>query len=644
MAQDKFQPIVNDIGNPTYIRPGVEDRSAGVMANTINSLIPGAIKGYEGYQLMQVRNKTDEAIAQFENYTGEEERVQEASSLRNAADSIWKGFEEQKVSDAPDATTTALNLLEEGYGKSVEKLKLAKTQGKLSDSAFLARVTQITREAVNKNPWMEGEIYSSAQTHLKAMGITDLLDSRATAAKSAAASAEATMKFYREAYKDAKMLDKWDPTKGEAGWQLDLQETQNRAYQLQVGRDILESGKQLDEQQMMRVLDGGGLDFHMKDVEDFQTSLVRNIETGTSPKDYDNAVASAKLEAEKRVRQYTQSLGSAALTEKGKALVDQVRKDYQTVVETLVEAGDGKRGAERLKNNVEVVRANQTLRVREQYNPEMIDIATKVIGSLGDSAKVELRKLGLKSYESAVKTVVNLLDPSNAGAKNVTTSIRSGDANTAFRGILEHSSGWQTRESQAALTQFTTTINQSLANGSISPEEGMSALSGQLKTIAQNVDKFKGQPVSPEFSRQVSTAVGTVMKRTVPTLMTAIGEVMNNPANKGAPPPVLDVLPNGAFVIKTGDATADDKFNRAFSNRINDALDSYAAANGMSREKAAASFYEEFLAIYVAQDPDLKMLSGGELNIQSPEEAKAALDTGRIDKREYDAIIKEGFK
>ena len=644
MAQDKYQPILNEVTTKPYIRPGVQDQSAGLMLNTVANMIPGAVQGYEGYQLKQVREQSDEAIQQFENYVNEEQTVQEAAATRNAADSIWDKYGNQEVSQNPDRTAEALTLLEDSYGKSVEKLKTAKSQGKLSDAAFLARITQITREAVKKNPWMEGEIYSSAQTHLRAMGISDLLDSRAKAGQDAAAKSEATMKFYREAYKAANMLDKWNPNAGEAQWQVELQDTQQRAFKLQAGRDLLEGEKQLDERQMQMVLDGEGIKFHYSDVGDFQNSLIANLEAATSPKDYDNAIAAAKLEGEKRARQYRQKLGSAALTAQGKDLIAQVEKDYNNIVNTLVEAGDGKRGAERLKNNVEIVRANQTLQVREKYNPEMIDIATKVIGSLGDSAKVQLRKAKLPTYEAAVSTIMGVLDPKNAGDRSVAGSIESGAANTMFKGILEHQTGWATKESQTALTQFVTTANRALANGSLNPQKGVTAIHGLLKSVAQNADKFKGQPVNPEFSRQVSTAVNTAIGSTVPNLLSAINEVMENPANANLPPPVLDVLPNGSFTITTGDAAADDSFNKAFSNRINDALDSYAAANGMTREKAAPKFYNDFLRNYVTQDPELEMLKGEELKIQSPRDARAALDTGRITQREYDAILKSGFK
>ena len=193
------------------------------------------------------------------------------------------------------------------------------------------------------------------------------------------------------------------------------------------------------------------------------------------------------------------------------------------------------------------------------------------------------------------------------------------------------------------LTQIVGSTNDAVIKGLVSEKAGNTAINGILKSVAQNAHKIQGQTVNPEFARQVGIAVDKSMNVTVTNLVTAINEVMDNPANAGAKSPELDILPDGSFVIRTGDATADDKFNKYFSALVNNALDSFAAANGMSREKAAPKFYQKYMRNYVPYE-DLKMQQDGELNIQTTREAEAALKAGRITQQEYDAIIKEGFK
>lgn len=636
----KFGVDATDMGSPRtphFIAPGVVDQSSGMMANTVAQMIPSAVKAYEGLQLRDQRLKQNEAIEQYENYVQEPERVKAVGERRAEIGNIWDQF------DSGVDQIDAVNVLERDYNKNVTLLKRAQEQGKLTDAAFLAKMTSITRDAVSKNPWMEAEIYSAAQTHLKAMGITDLLDSRVKAADAAAKRDEATMKFYREQFAQANMIDQWDQNAGEAVWQKQLQDYTVKKRSIEVGNMILAQGKIEDGQVMRRVLSGEGQKYHELSLVDFQENLVRTLGDSTSGADYDSTLAAAKLEAEKRYRAFRTSLGPAAATPEGKELLDNVQKDYNGIVTTLTEAGNATNSAVRLKNRLEALKTHQEMEARSKFNPMLVDLATKVVGAFGDSAKLQLRDLGLGQYKSAAKIITELFDPKNAGAKTTEENITIGAANGVFSSILKQKEGYASNDGQMALTQIAGTINSTVATGTMSPDNSMKALNGILKTIAQNADKMQGQRVNTDFAREVTLSVDTVMKRVIPDLNKAMSEVMSNPANAGSNIE-LDVLPNGAFTIKTGNPEADRQFNTKFSNQVNNALDSYAAANGLSREKAAAKFYNEYLRIYVAGDPELEMLKGQELKVQSPADAKAALDTGRITKQEYDAIIKEGFK
>lgn len=642
MAQHKFQPMMSNPNTPTYIRPGVVDGSAGIMANTVANLIPGAIQGYEGYQLMQVRKEQDKNIAALESsWQADKDEAEASASIAgqtSAIENVWDSF------DAGVESMGAVNLMEKEIQSQVKKLEAAKAQGRLSDAEFLARNTKIVREAVNRHPWMEAEIYSAANRRLAAMGITDALTERAKAAKSLSDANEQTMKFYRQAFKDANILHKFDQSAGEAAWQAQLSEYGERKARLDTVNDYLNTNKAMSALELQQALNGGeAYKFHDLETEDFQDTLVRNLENAQTPQEYDNAIASARLQKETRLRQYRTKLGSAAVTDEGKSFLAQVEKDYDSIVDTLVEAGNGKQGAERLKNRLEIVKATQGLEVREQFNPELIDISTKILTAFGDSVQKQLRTLGLPTLNTAVKNVLQMIDPKNGGEKAQGAAVERGVPQAVVRGILDHNKGWDNRDTQVMLTQIVGSTNDAVTKGLVSEKAGNTAINGILKSVAQNAYKIQGQPVNPEFARQVGVAVDKSMGTTVTNLMTAINEVMDNPANAGAKPPELDILPDGSFVIRTGDATADDKFNKYFSALVNNALDSFAAANGMSREKAAPKFYQKYMRNYVPYE-DLKVQQDGELNIQTTREAEAALKAGRITQQEYDAIIKEGFK
>lgn len=607
MAQPIFQPIVNEANAPTYIRPGVVDGSAGVVTNAIGSLIPGAIRGYEGYQLGKLRAEQDKNIAALEasHQAEKDEREATASILGQTSqiENIWDSF------DSGVDKMDTVNTIEKEIKAQGERLAAAKAQGRITDARFLAENTKIVREAINRNPWMEAEIYGAAQRHLSALGITDALTERAKAEKALADNDEQTMKFYRQAYKDANMLHKFNPNAGEGAWQQELSSYGERKAKIDGLKDFLESDRTMNELQLEQALTGGrAWEFHNLETEDFEETLIRNLEQQSSPQDYDKIIAAAKLQKATRMRQYREKLGSGALTDKGKTFLSDAEKDYDTIINTLVEAGNGKNGAERLGNRLELRKAEQALELRSVVNPEGLDLLSKVMTSLGSSLGAMLRESGEGSIKSLLKKGLSLMDPNNMGSKQQGDAVSSGAPQLIVGSILDHKEGWANRDNQTVVTTILRSTNDALSKGAVDPKAGVRAINGVLKSVAQNAQKFKGVPVNPEFARQVGAAVDISMRSTVKNTIAAIKEVMDNPANKGAKHPEMDVLADGSFIIKTDDPEADNKFNSIFSSLINNSLDSYAASLGADKRAVAAEFYNKYLRIYVAGDPDLEAL------------------------------------
>lgn len=627
-----FQQMMSTPNTPTYISQGVQEAPS-ALPGLVGGALEVGVAAYEGLQFKDQREKQDEAIQQFENYMEIEDiSMDELAGQRNAADSIWKQYEDQVI----DPDTEALHKLEATYGKSIEKLKRAQEQGIMNDSEFLARITKITREAVNKNPWMESQLYSAAQTHLKAMGISDLLDTRAKQVKDLSAQQDEARKFYRGAFKENNMLDKFDPNASEAVRQSQLEAIQQQKFGLENGRMLLAQEKQMDEVIMRRVLAGKGQEFNNQDIADTVQSAI--VELEANPANIDVTVASLKKMRDDRIRQYKAGLGTNLVTEQGKAFIASLTEDWNSAIQTLEDAGTGKVGTERMKNLLAAKQAEQELKLRDVMNVDMVNQAIKVVTPFDTAIKDLLYKGGMPAVSSSLGIVAKLLGRNDVGTTEMNALITSGAANSVFTGILSHQEGLANRDGRMALVRTAEAVNSQILSGRLTTEQGLPAVNGMLKTISENAHLMNGVPLAPEFTQQIVKSVDISMARSVPELMRVISEVAGPNDNIE-----LDVLPNGAFVINTGDPVADEKFNKKFSNQINNALDSYAAASGKSREKAAPEFYEKYLRNYVAQDPDLKMLTPGELNIQSPREAKAALDTGRITQDQYNAIINEGF-
>jgi hypothetical protein len=119
------------------------------------------------------------------------------------------------------------------------------------------------------------------------------------------------------------------------------------------------------------------------------------------------------------------------------------------------------------------------------------------------------------------------------------------------------------------------------------------------------------------------------MGEIVPELFQSIDTVINNPKSAPGDKIILDVLPNGSFKIETNNPEANRKFNEKFSNQINNALDSYAVANGLSREKAAGEFYNKYFGDLLQGDPDLDTLQGA--TSSSPALSEPTLPTPSVE-------------
>lgn len=602
-----FQQTMSDPNAPIHINPGVVGEPSAI-PGLLGSALELGTEAYKNTQLRNQRLEQDKAINQLENYMEVEALdMDQVSAERNAADAIWKRYEDQEVNifdteeGVVDKDAKALNLLEESYGKSVEVLKKAKEQGVLSDSEFLARITKITREAVVKNPWMEAELYSSAQTHLKAMGISDLLDTRAKAAKDMQANAEKEFNRWFNVYKENDMLDKWNPQGNPAEWQAGIIQEERAKFELKSGRRALELGQQFDDATIRRMLDeGNALKFHNNDLQDIIKTTMKDLQA--NPQNLDQAVASLEQVRDKRMAAFRVSLGTAAYSDKGKAIIADMRTDWDNAITTLTNAGTGKVGTERLKNLLSAVQARQELDLRSTLNVEAVNMATKIVAAFEPAMRDLMFKKGLPAVKSMLGYVSKLMDGENTGAKEAREIVGSGVANSVFEGIISQEKGFADRDGRVALVRSAEAINRQVESGQLDPKLGIPAVNAVLQATAQNAHLLKGQPTDPEFTRQIVKAADLSMGQAVPELMRVINAVATDPKDNIE----LDVLPNGSFIINTGDPKADAQFNSKFSSVVNNALDAYAAASGKSREQVAPEFYNKYLRIYVGADPDLQ--------------------------------------
>jgi hypothetical protein len=571
-------------------------------------MIPAAVEGYGNYKSGQVLDTVDKDLQTYESGLQAEA---ENLGIRKEVGNIWDNYEEvddqQKIG--------VVNVLEKNFEANLQKIKAAEAQGLMSTAEVQGRITKITREAIMKNPWLEQEIYGKVQNYLKTSGIADVLKYREDSAADAAKQAQQDYEHYRNRATALNLPTYPGQPLEEIIGMLGVE--QKRLKTLEVAKGVLEQKIALSETQVMNLLDSG--DFqkgYQTYVDDLQQQYIGMVSQAGSGPDYNTAVAAIDASVVDELGKLKSRLGSAILTPNGKALYQEKEKELREVADIAKKAGSGKVAQEWMQAKFETKKADLSLQLYNKYNVPELDFKARILPGMYESIRDSMFKRGGKAAEDFAKDFMDVMFPDNSSKKEHTKAIIEGRGNSLLQDILNKKETLSASDDSRALDMIVRNTNKAILSGSIPVKEARTTLNGMLATVAQNAATIKAKPISPEFSREVTTAVSTAMGEIVPELFKSIDTVINNPKSAKGDKIILDVLPNGAFKVETNNPEANRKFNEKFSNQINNALDSYAVANGMSREKAAPLFYDQYFGTLLHGDRDLDAMREptGDLN------------------------------
>lgn len=655
----KSNPYTPDLGSPntpTYIRPGVQEpNTAGIFAGLAGNMIEGGMKMYQNYETSKLIGEIDKTLMEYEApREAERQATQDIGATEMAVDQTWEG-----LGGIPQDTTGMTGLgqegdritaLEKNLENNVKKLVAARDQGRMSEADVMARITKLTREAVTRNPWMEDQYYNAAQKYLKQSGIADVLDARIDAAKAQATAAD---KYYNSVREE--MAKRNIPF--QAGMPIEeMQQAVNhdriRVRKLQVTEDILKGEKTITELEGRRQLEGGGAyTGHNLTYESVQAQALQRYKAAKTPEEIAAINAWLRQEGSFRVRQWRQALGNNAVTDLGRKFLEDVDSDYKGLIDSLSTAASGKEASAILETRLAGVKAIQELGLREKYNVPELNMSLDIIKALYPDGPKMMALQGDKNHplNKLLESAVKVVSPDNTGTKGLQQGATNGTFTTIFDGLAKSQEGQSGLDTKATLGMAMSTFNRTIGTME-NPQEAYTFAHSVLASAAQNADNIRAMGQTPEYARQTGQMVATVLRKEVPDLV----GIANQMIRDHNIPVTFDVLPTGSFVVRTGDLALDNKFAEKFGKNINNALDAYASSMGMSRKEAAQDFYTSFFGDILANDPDLKDTTSlsavppGEFKIDSrpgfhartPEEAKAALDAGKINKREYNAIIK----
>lgn len=597
----KFTDKAPTIETPTYIKPGVDKKALG-------DLFSNALKAGEtihtNYQLGSLRDKINTEVKGYEDtnqaYETGMAAGQVAGGQQMAIDALWEGANPSGVDT--QTTAGAITKLEADYQSNLQKFQAAKEQGKISEEELIARINKTTREFVNRNPWMEQELYQAAQTHLKNTGVADILKYRQDIAKEESKSVRDDYKAIRNQLLQANIPGGWAPGMPMDEMLRNLMFHQKQQYTTDVWKNWGTVSKEFDKQQIQAMLPTLYKDGIYSITNNKNREWANQLSQLQNPGKITEYLEVMRQDAANEVLQMRMRLADAGVahTDEAKEAIKNFEDGFNNSIAGLTGVADGKKAAEILQNRASFMEAGQRIGVMTQVNKVAWDMTKDMLGALPESLKKRfVLTFGLDRLTSMSS---KLFDTTFSATPEVQEFIKGGSASELFGGVLEAAN---TNPNNPTFSQGTLTLvqnfNKAFVSGQMSPVEIQTSISANLAHIAKNKDMFAVH-LNPELASAVKPQVDTQMGFYGPRMFQAAqGHMKKNPGLQVT----YDVTPSGGLVVYSNDPDVSADLNRNFVRQVNNALDAWANVNGISREKAAPEFYQQYFGSILADDPDI---------------------------------------
>ena len=177
-------------------------------ATTIEAMGNAVVEGIRGHQLNQLEGNVNEAIDEFYQSNSAEGAADRASAMEDATVGVEESGAElrteslmgEEAAELGLAPTEALPAAAMQYAKSMNTLKTAQSQGRITTDQLKVKVEALTRQAITSMPGMAGDFRTlGAQTlgdHSSAIGVFE--SNEKAAAKQAADRSKAIQKMWVE--------------------------------------------------------------------------------------------------------------------------------------------------------------------------------------------------------------------------------------------------------------------------------------------------------------------------------------------------------------------------------------------------------------------------------------------------------------
>jgi hypothetical protein len=612
-----FQPILNQTSASPFIAPAVKNTAVGDFIASAGKL---GVEAYTGYQNSELQKEIQASAEEYFNSNSEGELSLESQGTKVAG--LVKGEEELLLSGIPEPEVQ--EQYTRGLATKLSSYQRAVQQGKMSIDQLQTRILSATREAVNRNPFLQRELLATADKYMELSGLGSYIKQQQGLQVDQAKAQQ----------KSLENLDAEGREKDIPGWfnmsteqkmgAIDM--VRREEFVVKEAERISKSGQFVDAATFREWRDSGKLDqyhsgnFNRLNVQ-LQTIFRDNPTAGYSANQY--AIRTTIQQAKEAYK-----LGIPASIRETPEVKQQI-KDYNDALDKmdqdLSKRGSGEDMAKAVGYRVGILKDLQSEQLRKNVNPEHFDMLAKL--KMADPSGTILGEGNLKAIDGYLSATFNKLFKTPAFQAQVPTLEKP---NKASANVL--SLAGQVGNQEKDWAPFKTIVD--------SYNTGLKDITDNKSKalfLAQNLQAISQMDLTGLDSAGVES-VSNMVKSYLDDPSFGLRSMFGNAAKYNVS---MDILEDGRLLFAGPDAKM---FNEAYGVKINTALEAFAKANGLSVKAASGRFYQDFFSGQKMAEPLLEDKDIKAWNAQTPEQAFELFDNGTIDEPTYRTIVRDMMK
>ena len=615
---DIFQPILSGVKAEPHVSKGVQDNS---MVGLLGDAAKMGIEAYTGYQMADLEKEMTKEADSYFNTNAPGYLSNEAKALGAEVGGLVKGEQEFLLSGIPSPDEQ--EQYTRGLSEKLSTYQNAVAQGRMSLDQLQTRILSATREAVNRNPFLQKELLQTADKYMELSGLGSFMKQQAKLEKD---QGEAYQKMVSDLDAEGREKDipGWFSMSVEQKMQsIDAVRRQERT--VKEAEAITKTGQFIDRNTYLQWRDGGKLsDYHngmLGQLNVKMQALFRNNPTaGYSATQY-----SIRQILEEAKMAYPNSIPLNIRNEpEVKQQIEDFRKFADQMEANLSKLGSGEDMAKAVGNQVAIMKGMQEKDLRSRVNPEQFDMLAKL--KMADPSGVILGEGNLKAIDDFLSNTFNAMFKTPAFQRNIPTVQQPNDLSS--KAIAAGVASAKKDQDWKPFKEIIAGYNKAFPEITDSKSKNL--------FITQNLREIAKSDLTGLDSEGI-LGVQKMISDYMDDKAFGLKSMFQNVA-KSQYDVQMDILEDGRLVFTGKDAEA---FNGAYGKNINTALEAYAKANGMTIKAASAGFYETYFGKYKEAQPLVEEAGGARWEARTPEEAFKLYDAGTIDEPTYRTIVRD---